>query len=126
MNGTDILERARKELKDFIVYEVKQLYNLLYHETPNFEDDEDWVIEFSELSKIIKIKITIDVICDDDFGTIPEKRILDSIRVGLDDNLFFTAEEDDDEIHYGELRVEELADIANYLEEKFYNFTHNK
>lgn len=127
MKGTEILEQARKQLKEFIVYETKQIYLLLHNnEAPDFEDEEEWCIGFDELSNSTKIKIHVEVVCSDDLDTIAERQTLDEIRIGLDDNLFFTTEEDDDEIHYGEIRVDELAGIANYLEEKYYKILNKK
>ena len=126
MKGSEILEQARKELKDFIVYEAKQIYLLLHNnEAPNFEEDE-WCVRFDELSDCTKIEISVEVVCSDDLDTITEKQTLDEIRIGCDDNLFFTTEEDDDEIHYGEIKVDELAGIADYLEEKYYKFINKK
>lgn len=111
MRGTEILERTREELKNFIVYEGKYIYNLTHELCPNWENGEDWAVEFNP-----SLVVTLSVFDDWD-TTIDEKFVLNSIHISLDDNLFFW-DADNEEHHYGELKIDELADIANILEEK--------
>ncbi len=119
MIGSAIKEKARRELKDFIVYEVKQLYGLLYEDNPAFDEDAEWRISFDELDRRVELRVGVDVYATNG-ETTTEKRTLDEIRVGLDDNLFFTTQECDDELNYEEMTIDDLVGIADYLEEQYF------
>lgn len=123
MKGTDILENAREQLKGFIAYEVRNIWCATKTHLPNWGEDEEYRIPFSEIvGENTLVKATLDVFDDADTST-PQLFTLDDIRVALDNNLFF-GDEDGEEHHYGELKVDELANIANMLEEKYLSIVH--
>ena len=114
MKATDIIAQARSEIKDFITYETKYLYMLIHKQFPNWEKDEEYVIDIQDIFDG-KVKVTLNVFINED-ETIKEQFELSKIKVTLDDNLFFT----DiylEEYHYGELMIDELGEIGDMLEE---------
>lgn len=116
MKGTDIIERARQDLKGFLVYEIPFLYGMMRKDYPNWENDEEWEIKFSDITDD-DVYVTLDVFDFDCIETTPELFHLSKVKCTLDNNIFFV-DIDGDEHHYGELDIEELAAIANMLQEK--------
>ena len=117
MKGTDIINDARKKLADFIVFEVRNIYLLLNGQEPNFEKDEEYVVDIEGLT----IKVETDNSYLDVEDTIMENRTITEVRVSLDGNVFLVVYEDDTEIEWKEISTDELAGLANVLENQYLN-----
>ena len=117
MKGTDIINDARKKLADFIVFEVRNIYLLLNGQEPNFEKDEEYVVDIEGLT----IKVETDNSYLDVEDTIMENRTITEVRVSLDGNVFLVAYEDDTEIEWKDISTDELVGLANVLENKYLN-----
>ena len=117
MKGTDIINDARKKLADFIAFEVRNIYLLLNGQEPNFEEDEEYVLDIEGLT----IKVEVDDSYLDVEETTMENRTITEIRVSLDGNVFLVAYEDDTEIEWKEISTDELAGLANVLENRYLN-----
>ena len=117
MKGTDIINDARKKLVDFIVFEVRNIYLLLNGQEPNFEEDEEYVVDIEGLT----IKVEVDDSYLDVEETTMENRTITEVRVSLDGNVFLVGYGDDTEIEWKEISTDELAGLANVLENKYLN-----
>ena len=117
MKGTDIINDARKKLVDFIAFEVRNIYLLLNGQEPNFEEDEEYALDIEGLT----IKVEVDDSYLDVEETITENRTITEVRVSLDGNVFLVAYEDDTEIEWKEISTDELAGLANVLENRYLN-----
>ena len=117
MKGTDIINDARKKLVDFIAFEVRNIYLLLNGQEPNFEEDEEYVVDIEGLT----IKVEVDDSYLDVEETTMENRTITEIRVSLDGNVFLVAYEDDTEIEWKEISTDELVGLANVLENRYLN-----
>ena len=117
MKGTDIINDARKKLVDFIAFEVRNIYLLLNGQEPNFEEDEEYVLDVEGLT----IKVEVDDSYLDVEDTIMENRTITEVRVSLDGNVFLVAYEDDTEIEWKEISTDELVGLANVLENRYLN-----
>lgn len=117
MKGTDIINDARKKLVDFIAFEVRNIYLLLNGQEPNFEEDEEYVLDIEGLT----IKVEVDNSYLDVEDTIMENRTITEVRVSLDGNVFLVAYEDDTEIEWKDISTDELVGLANVLENKYLN-----
>ena len=117
MKGTDIINDARKKLVDFIAFEVRNIYLLLNGQEPNFEEDEEYVLDVEGLT----IKVEVDDSYLDVEETITENRTITEVRVSLDGNIFLVAYEDDTEIEWKEISTDELVGLANVLENRYLN-----
>ena len=117
MKGTDIINDARKKLVDFIAFEVRNIYLLLNGQEPNFEEDEEYVLDIEGLT----IKVEADNSYLDVEDTIMENRTITEVRVSLDGNIFLVAYEDDTEIEWKEISTDELVGLANVLENRYLN-----
>ena len=117
MKGTDIINDARKKLVDFIAFEVRNIYLLLNGQEPNFEEDEEYVLDVEGLT----IKVEVDDSYLDVEETTTENRTITEVRVSLDGNVFLVAYEDDTEIEWKEISTDELAGLANVLENQYLN-----
>ena len=117
MKGTDIINDARKKLVDFIVFEVRNIYLLLNGQEPNFEEDEEYVVDIEGLT----IKVETDNSYLDVENTIMENRTITEVRVSLDGNVFLVGYGDDTEIEWKEISTDELAGLANVLENQYLN-----
>ena len=117
MKGTDIINDARKKLVDFIAFEVRNIYLLLNGQEPNFEEDEEYVLNIEGLT----IKVEVDDSYLDVEETTMENRTITEVRVSLDGNVFLVAYEDDTEIEWKEISTDELAGLANVLENRYLN-----
>ena len=117
MKGTDIINDARKKLVDFIAFEVRNIYLLLNGQEPNFEEDEEYVLDIEGLT----IKVEVDDSYLDVEDTIMENRTITEVRVSLDGNIFLVAYEDDTEIEWKEISTDELVGLANVLENRYLN-----
>ena len=117
MKGTDIINDARKKLVDFIAFEVHNIYLLLNGQEPNFEEDEEYVLDIEGLT--IKVEVYNSYLDVED--TTMENRTITEVRVSLDGNVFLAAYEDDTEIEWKEISTDELAGLANVLENRYLN-----
>lgn len=117
MKGTDIINDARKKLADFIVFEVRNIYLLLNGQEPNFEEDEEYVVDIEGLT----IKVEVDNSYLDVEDTIMENRTITEVRVSLDGNVFLVGYGDDTEIEWKEISTDELVGLANVLENQYLN-----
>lgn len=117
MKGTDIINDARKKLVDFIAFEVRNIYLLLNGQEPNFEEDEEYVLDIEGLT----IKVEVDNSYLDVEDTIMENRTITEVRVSLDGNVFLVAYEDDTEIEWKDISTDELVGLANVLENQYLN-----
>ena len=117
MKGTDIINDARKKLVDFIVFEVHNIYLLLNGQEPNFEEDEEYVVDIEGLT----IKVETDNSYLDVEETTMENRTITEVRVSLDGNVFLVGYGDDTEIEWKEISTDELVGLANVLENKYLN-----
>ena len=117
MKGTDIINDARKKLVDFIVFEVRNIYLLLNGQEPNFEEDEEYVVDIEGLT----IKVEVDDSYLDVEETTMENRTITEVRVSLDGNIFLVGYGDDTEIEWKDISTDELAGLANVLENRYLN-----
>ena len=117
MKGTDIINDARKKLVDFIVFEVRNIYLLLNGQEPNFEEDEEYVLDIEGLT----IKVETDNSYLDVEETTMENRTITEVRVSLDGNVFLVGYGDDTEIEWKDISTDELAGLANVLENRYLN-----
>lgn len=117
MKGTDIINDARKKLVDFIVFEVRNIYLLLNGQEPNFEEDEEYVVDIEGLT----IKVETDNSYLDVEETTMENRTITEVRVSLDGNVFLVGYGDDTEIEWKDISTDELAGLANILENQYLN-----
>ena len=117
MKGTDIINDARKKLVDFIIFEVRNIYLLLNGQEPNFEEDEEYVVDIEGLT----IKVEVDDSYLDVEETTMENRTITEVRVSLDGNVFLVGYGDDTEIEWKDISTDELAGLANILENQYLN-----
>ena len=117
MKGTDIINVAREKLVSFIVFEVRNIYLLLNGQEPNFEEDEEYVLDIEGLT----IKVEVDNSYLDVEETTMENRTITEVRVSLDGNVFLVAYEDDTEIEWKDISTDELVGLANILENQYLN-----
>lgn len=117
MKGTDIINVAREKLKSFIAFEVRNIYLLLNGQEPNFEEDEEYVLDVEGLT----IKVEVDNSYLDVEETIMENRTITEVHVSLDGNIFLVAYEDDTEIEWKDISTDELVGLANVLENQYLN-----
>lgn len=96
-----IINKARQELKDFIVYETTMLYYKLGKQTPNFSKDEEIVLNNSDFK---------------------EETTIEKVIITLDGNVFIEVKETIGEICWEDLGTDELVTIANVLQ-RTYNKT---
>ena len=117
MKGTDIINVAREKLVSFIAFEVRNIYLLLNGQEPNFEEDEEYVLDIEGLT--IKVEVYNSYLDVED--TTMENRTITEVRVSLDGNIFLVAYEDDTEIEWKDISTDELVGLANILENQYLN-----
>lgn len=117
MKGTDIINDAREKLVSFIIFEVRNIYLLLNGQEPNFEEDEEYVVDIEGLT----IKVEVDDSYLDVEETTMENRTITEVRVSLDGNVFLVGYGDDTEIEWKDISTDELAGLANILENQYLN-----
>lgn len=117
MKGTDIINDAREKLVSFIIFEVRNIYLLLNGQEPNFEEDEEYVVDIEGLT----IKVETDNSYLDAEETTMENRTITEVRVSLDGNVFLVGYGDDTEIEWKDISTDELAGLANILENQYLN-----
>ena len=116
-----IIEQARKQLKDFIVYEMHQVCELKGIR-PNFEKEEDYVLTCGkDLNPFFLSIFVYDSYDDGDYYSLPANRLI----MTLDENIFIVVYENEDkecdggEIEWTQLKTDDLAQIANALEREY-------
>ena len=117
MKGTDIINVAREKLVSFIAFEVRNIYLLLNGQEPNFEEDEEYVLDIEGLT----IKVEVDNSYLDVEDTTIEDRTITEVHVSLDGNVFLVGYEDDTEIEWKDISTDELVGLANVLENQYLN-----
>lgn len=117
MRGTDIINDAREKLVSFIIFEVRNIYLLLNGQEPNFEKDEEYVVDIEGLT----IKVEVDDSYLDVEETTMENRTITEVRVSLDGNVFLVGYGDDTEIEWKDISTDELVGLANVLENQYLN-----
>ena len=117
MKGTDIINVAREKLVSFIVFEVRNIYLLLNGQEPNFEEDEEYVLDIEGLA----IKVEVDNSYLDVEDTTIENRTITEVHISLDGNVFLVGYEDDTEIEWKDISTDELVGLANVLENQYLN-----
>ena len=114
MKASEITSRARKEIKDFIVFEMAQLYKALKIKV-NFAEDEDYRLNFGEKNLMpVKLIVYIDDSYENDAFLI--QMDAKSIIMTLDDDIYLIAGDNEDEIHWTDIQTDDLVKIANALE----------
>lgn len=118
MKGTDIISVARQQLKDFIAFEIRNIYLLINGQEPDFCEDEEYVVEIQGLT----IGIEVDNSYLDVEEPIIENRSIGEVHLTLDENVFLIPEVGDDtEIEWTEISTDELVALANVLEHTYNN-----
>lgn len=111
-----IVEKARKDLVDFIAYEAKLLFKKFGWVEP--EEGEDYSITTGDLKKDIFITVDVDNSYLDVEDACTEKRGIEEIVVSEQGEVWFIEEEGKDWTP-DEISIEELAAIADTLEETY-------
>lgn len=93
-----IIDKARQELKDFIVFETIMLHYKLGKQSPNFGKDEEIVLYNSDFKEETSIKC---------------------IKIALDENVFIEVKDTIGEICWEDLGTDELVTIANVLQRSY-------
>lgn len=118
MKGTDIINVARQQLKDFIAFEIKNIFLLINGQEPDFCEDEEYVVEIQGLT----IGIEVDNSYLDVEEPIIENRSIGEVHLTLDENVFLVPEVGDDtEIEWTDISTDELVALANVLEHTYTN-----
>lgn len=118
MKGTDIINVARQQIKDFIAFEIKNIYLLINGQEPDFCEDEEYVVEIEGLTIGIEVDNSY---LDVEEPTI-ENRSIGEVHLTLDENVFLVPEVGDDtEIEWTDISTDELVALANVLEYTYTN-----
>lgn len=104
------LNQFRQEIKNNICKLLVQLYVNKYHEMPNWEEEEEIVLNTKDAG-CAKIYLYFD-----NYG-IEEDSILE-YKVTLDNNLFFVSGNNCDEIEWSELSTDDLVNIYEVINNK--------
>ena len=117
MKATSILANARKEIMDFIRFEIPLLYKKIYGRDK--EEDEDYSICTGDLGTDIFINVEVDNSYLDVEDTCYEKREIAEIVLDSELGLITLFNEDGDEWDSGYISLKELATISNDIEEAY-------
>lgn len=104
------LNQFRQELKNNICKLLVQSYINKYHEMPNWEEEEEIVVDAKDAGH------SIINICCDNYG-IEQDSILE-YRVTLDNNLFFVYGDCQEEIVWNEISTDDLVNIYEVINNK--------
>ena len=118
--GELIVAKAKRELKDFIAHEIPLLNSALGFPTPDFTEEEDYVIPTGDLEPIY-INVEVDRLVLDLEDSVYEDMELAEIIVNPDeaDGGVWVTNENGDEWTSDEISVEELANIADAMERAY-------
>lgn len=103
----------RLTVKTAICQLLVDLYLQQYGQLPNWEDEEEIVIDDKNI-QTYRILIECGDTYSNDNSTF-EKWAINKYCVTLDETLFFHCGDNDVEIHWGELSTDELVDIWSLL-----------
>lgn len=110
----DFRMALKNELSDLL----SNLYIKQYGQQPNWQDDEEIVIDDSNLPTF-RISVDVSDLHSPDNNTV-EKWVVNEYRVSLDENLFFRCGDNNDEIHYDDISTDELVEIYSLIK-NFYD-----
>lgn len=109
------LYNFRCEVKEVICQILTDIYKKHNNGLlPNWENDEEIVVEDSELGRTMRIGVVMD--SDEEQYPIIEKWAVNEYRVTLDYNLVFWCGENNDEFDWTSLTTDELVMICDYLQ----------
>ena len=115
MKGTDIINVAREQLKSFITFEVRNIYLLLNGQEPNFEEDEEYVLDVDGLS--VKVEVDDSYLMDDE--RVFEDWTISEVHLSLDGTIILFGGDNNDEVYADDITTDELANLANVLEKRY-------
>lgn len=119
MNALEALSEFRTKIKENICNVVVDIYKQQNNnELPNWEEDEEIVVDDSKLPTK---HILLEIYCQSGEDVF-EKQVINEYIVTLDNNLFFRCGEDEieNEIHWNDVNTDDLVSILYMLNE------HNK
>lgn len=116
-----ILDNAREEIRKFIAYQIPLLYTAFGWDTPNFSEDEEYVISTGDLPIQLAFKTEVD-----NSYLRAEERCYETVEVAeivlsLDGTVHFNDEDGRIDWEYDEISIEELAAAADALELAYIN-----
>ena len=120
MKATEMVFEMKKTFKEQICKILVKRYLELHNgEFPNWENDEDIRVYEEDVDKT-----DVNYLHIKQYDTYDEyyevvKTPINSYIVTLDSNLYFTAGDEDDEIEWYEVDIENLANLLDYLTAKF-------
>lgn len=117
MKAYSIIQNAKKEIVDFICFEVPLLYTKLG--MPKLEEDEAYTIEASDLHRQVSIKVEVDNTYLDVEESCFEYRDVAQIIVERDGTVTIATE--DGEFSTEDITIEELANISDAIELTYNN-----
>jgi hypothetical protein len=103
----------RTALKNEISDLLSNLYIKQYGQQPNWQEDEEIVIDDSNLPSF-RISVDVGDLHSPDNNTV-EKWAVNEYRVSLDENLFFRCGDNNDEFHYDDISTDELVEIYSLI-----------
>lgn len=115
--GFEQLRIVRSQIKDAIVNNAKEMYCSIHGDNPNFEEDEEYVLNWESISKVEYVRIPVDMydsLIDDSYL---EYHLVKAVKVALDDNLFFDLEDNETEVEWKDVSAEHLALICDLISE---------
>lgn len=122
MKAKEILFEVRTQIKEQICNILVDRYKELHNgELPNWEDDEEIVLTKDEIDEK-----DVNYLHIEEYNTYDEyynvvKYAINRYIVTLDYNLFFEVGDCEEQYDWQEVYLEELADLLDYLKEKFNN-----
>lgn len=115
-----IIENAREQLIEFMRCGIAMLYLAIHKKMPNFSKDEDVVIYNYDLLITPNILLWIE---DGSENGVIESLRLHSVKLLLDTSIVFEIEDEnrvlDGEFSVDKISTDELADIANAIQETY-------
>jgi hypothetical protein len=112
MKATDIITKAKNEIRDFIVYELSLLYSAKGWQDDNYNAFGDMYFECETVSMDVWVT-------DCEGNDYQEMRKVERVVCTTDE--CFVELEDDREYYFSELDVYTLAGIANEIENEYKN-----
>ena len=110
---TQQLEDFRMAVKNKISDLLTNIYINQYGQEPNWQDDEEIVIDDYNLPTF-RILVEIEDLNSSDNYSV-EKLAINEYRVSLDENLFFRCGDNNEEFHSDEISTDELVAICKLL-----------
>lgn len=122
MKAKEIVFEVRTQIKEQICNILVDRYKELHNgELPNWEEDEEIVLTENEIDEN-----DVNYLHIEEYNTYDEyynvvKYAINRYIVTLDYNLFFEVGDCEEQYDWEEVYLEELADLLDYLKEKFNN-----